>query len=637
LLVEVNSRIGLYRLIRGKLGINELQLATSGWMISRSDRHDMDLAVSSGKASLADLLSVLPDAHRSKLQSYRLEGQVKTAIRIRGRYNGSHLPAVKAELRMEDGVLGLKKSSICLENVRLTTVYSAGPDAGSEMLNITGLESKLKNGKIAGSLRIAHFSSPRILAVLRADVDLEDVRQFLNNDSITDLKGRLFADCRFEGMLADRSRITVSDFNRCSFRGIARISEGVFGLKGVNLPATRIIGSFGFDNNNLKINDLSFQFGKSDFRLKGVADNLLAWLMIKNEKLFIHDASVSSDLTLLDELSESNSGSGEYRFRLPENLEISNLKVNVKKFSFRKFSAGSISAKLDMQDRQFTASGIRMQSMKGFVSGQASLNASNPEHSFIQAKVKLSNVNLKSLFAEFGNFGSTDLTSGNLDGAVSSDAIFAAMIYPNLEIDPESVKLHADVRVENGRLVNYAPMLGLSNFLKVEDLSDIRFATLENQVDIANRIIYIPDMQIKSNAIDLSLMGTHTFSNELEYHFSLALTDLLAAKFHRKNPGIDKQLEFGPVKEDGRRRTMVYVSLTGTLDNPVFGYDKKANRAKIATDLRDQKSELKEAFRREFSSMKNDTIGKSQQIKEKAVRKKQEEGKFVIEWDDEKK
>ncbi|MFN8134258.1 MAG: hypothetical protein U0Z17_03130 [Bacteroidales bacterium] len=72
-------------------------------------------------------------------------------------------------------------------------------------------------------------------------------------------------------------------------------------------------------------------------------------------------------------------------------------------------------------------------------------------------------------------------------------------------------------------------MQSLSSYLRVEDLSDIRFATLHNQIDIANQVIYIPAMEIKSSAIDLQLMGTLAFNNDLDYHFTLALADLLAS------------------------------------------------------------------------------------------------------------
>jgi len=237
------------------------------------------------------------------------------------------------------------------------------------------------------------------------------------------------------------------------------------------------------------------------------------------------------------------------------------------------------------------------------------------------------------LFTQFGNFGQDDLIDENLEGLVTSDLMFAASMKNNLDIDLNSIKTHAEIRIENGRLVNYSPMQSLSTFLKVEDLVDIRFATLQNQIDIANQVIYIPTMEIKSSALNLQLLGTHTFDNVLDYHFTIALADLVASKFKKRNKGFDNQAEFGPVEDDGRGRTKVFVSLTGTVDDPIVKYDKKAMREKLSNDMKAQKVELKQVLRQEFKWMKNDTI----KNKEKDIIKKQEEGKFVIEWDDDKK
>ena len=278
-----------------------------------------------------------------------------------------------------------------------------------------------------------------------------------------------------------------------------------------------------------------------------------------------------------------------------------------------------------------------MQTCQGRLSGQANINGQSATHALLQAKLKLESVNVKTLFREFNNFGQDDLQDENLEGQISADVIFACTMKNNFDFDMNSIKTHADIMIENGRLVHFSPMLNLSSFLKVEDLADIRFETLHNQIDIANEVIYIPSMEIKSSALNLLLMGTHTFENGLDYHFTIALADLMAAKFKLRNRGYDNQSEFGLVEDDGRGRTKVYVSLTGTVDKPIVKYDRKAMREKISNDLKSQKVELKQAFKKELNWIQGDTVKRAQQLKEKEIQKKQEQGKFVIEWDDDKK
>ena len=305
--------------------------------------------------------------------------------------------------------------------------------------------------------------------------------------------------------------------------------------------------------------------------------------------------------------------------------------------NFWKFTGTDVSGIIVLQDQLLSVSNIQMVTNQVHVSGEFNVNARSGTHALLQSKAHLEKVDIKSLFTQFNNFGQNDLVAENLDGRLTADIVFAGLMKNNLEFDLNSLKTHMDVVINNGRLVNYKPMLSLSKFLKVEDLNDIRFETMQNQLDIANQVIYIQAMQVKSSALNLELMGTHTFDNELDYHFSIVLADLLTAKYLKHNPRHDNQAEFGPVEDDNRGRTKVYVSLTGTMDNPIVKYDKRALREKFNAEITNQKTQVKQILKQEFTSWQGDSLKREQKLKEKAILKKQEEGKFVIEWDDDKK
>jgi len=630
--VRVNQPEDLYTVSKGELQLNDLKLSLTGWIRDRKDARALNLKISTAEASLDELVSAVPARYLESIDAYRFNGRASVNVLLNGAFGGTHIPAVSATLNLSEGDIERKGSAIGLEQAAMVLAYHSGQDMQSEKFSVKGLQAKFGNGSLHGDLEMQGAGFGDIRLKMNASLDLKDLYAFLKTDTLTGLEGQLSLNGHFEGRLSNPGRPDPEELSRCKLGGTMSISNGRIGLKGIRLPLTAIRANAVFSNNDVQLNQLAFQYGKSDFSGKGRIGNLMAWLLVKNQKLRI-EGSVSSDRTDWDEIAGSSEGGGEAGFALPQDIVIPLLQVNLRNFTFGKFTAENGMAEVRLNNRILTASNILMRSMKGVVSGQGSLNASTPGNVLIQCKARFSKVNLKSLFYEFGNFGNTDLTSENLDGTITADVVYASGMNPGFEIDLSSVKAHADIRVDNGRLVNYEPMKGLSGFLRVEDLTDIRFETLQNQIDIANRIIYIPSMEIKSSAIDLSLMGTHTFSNELNYHFSLALADLLAAKFNKRNPGYQTQSEFGPVEDDGRGKTRIFVSMTGTVDQPVFEYDKKAVREKIAGDLKRQKTELKEVFRKEFGA-KGDSLRKSKTEQEKAIRKQQEEGKFVIEWDE---
>lgn len=637
LTLDVDNNTGLYNIQKGTLELGKLKLTTSGSLIYSEKQKQVNLDVSATGSTLQEMMSLVPAHYTKSFDEYKFEGKGDISSKISGTFWGNSIPAVSVRLDLQNGAITERKSGMSLRNVSAAAVYSVKQDGKNEILSISNLKAKLGDGYISGSLVMQGFRAPTIQCNLIANLNLNELQQFLKYEYFTSMSGWMKLNAAFDGSIADIDHPASTDFLHSNFTGSGSIQQANLGLKNYDLPIKGIQSAFAFNGNDLELQQLSFQAGRSDFTLKGTLGNLLSWIFVKNETLSVTGSLISQRFDW-DELSGAQHGStDEYQFRLPGDISISNLQLHSKNFTFGKFSATNITGVAQLRNKVLSVADIAMLTCQGKVTGQANINAQAAKYSLLQAKAHLEKVNVKMLFTQFGNFGQDDLRDENLEGLVTAEVIYASSMKNNLDIDLNSIKTHAELTIENGRLVNYSPMQSLSKFLKVEDLTDIRFATLHNQIDIANEEIFIPAMEIKSSALNLQLLGTHTFNNELDYHFTIALADLIASKFKKRNKGYDNQAEFGPVEDDGRGRTKVYVSLTGTVDNPIVKYDKKAMREKLSNDLKAQKVELKQVLKQEFKWMKGDTLKTPAQSKDKNIIKKQEQGKFVIEWDDDKK
>ena len=76
----------------------------------------------------------------------------------------------------------------------------------------------------------------------------------------------------------------------------------------------------------------------------------------------------------------------------------------------------------------------------------------------------------------------------------------------------------------------------------------------------------------------------------------LNLKNILAAKFKAKqtiSPDYVNEVEGG---------INLYISMTGTVDNPIISYDKTSVKEKIKEDFKDEKNEFKNLFKKEEKS-----------------------------------
>ena len=138
-------------------------------------------------------------------------------------------------------------------------------------------------------------------------------------------------------------------------------------------------------------------------------------------------------------------------------------------------------------------------------------------------------------------------------------------------------------------------MLALAAFAKMNELRNIHFSKMQNQVEIKNERVFIPAMQIFSNALNVQLSGSHGFDNMIDYKVQLNLLRLLTNKFRRADYDVDA------ADQTTEGFLNLYLSMTGPASNPLIKYDKQAVKKKIATDLAQEKNTLKDALRKEFN------------------------------------
>lgn len=619
LLLNVNNPKGQYSFNRGDLQIGNLKISLTGSIIYNAAVKHMDIALQSGEADLQDLIQQLPPAYRKYFKEYKASGKFAFNLTSRGKFGGKNLPVLAASFSLKDGSLKRSSTGIALRNLSFEGQFRGKQPAFPGDISFRNLSASLEGGTVQGSFKISDFSNPRIDGNLKADADLAAVYGFLPVGYLTALSGKARINATFSGHPGQKGLGTKAT-------GTITMSGTSAMIKGSAIPLSEISGDFAFNNNDLKVNNLSGRYGSSDFRLQGAFRNFMA-CMLQPSLQWQLDARLNAGNLNWDEVMAAGQTdeSGPPTLQVPANLAL-NLDANIGKLTYRAFTARQIRGQLALRNGTLTADELSFNSMKGHVKSEGSIDGLVNSRGKIRCKAHFEKVDITQMFESFGNFGNTSITEKNLEGTLTTDLDFTALWVPGPDINAASVVLTADVIVENGRLKDYSPMQSLARYLRVEDLSDIRFSTLTNRIEIASKTVYIPRMEIKSSVLDLQIYGKHYFDNRIDYHFRILLSQLLSRKARKNNPNLKSEDAIGPIQDDGLGRTTLYLLLTGTVDNPIFKYDKKDVREKIAADFKKERQNLKSILRQEFAPARGDSVVK---------KAKRDETKFEVEWDDE--
>ncbi len=630
LVLNVNNETETYHISEGELCVGNMCFKTEGTIIDEPLKTDMKLKINSNELSLSGFIEELPEQVKSHLSDYKSSGTINFVLNINGKLGEGEYPKLDVNCDMKNGSMKHNVNNISLNNISFKATYTNGNEhsVGTSVLIFENLYAELPQGSIKGFLSIENFNYPLMNIETNAKINLTEFIKFVHFDMFHEIGGTVDMDLMFSGKIKSLSDFKPEDFINSKCHGKAQLSDGFFTLKdNINKTVKDIEGVFQFNNNDVIIDNLNLVIGTSDFNLKGYFRNALSFVFIPSQNLSI-DAGLYAENLFLDELLLSSIEKNDtlYKLRFPDFINY-NLDIDIKNLRFAKFQAQKLYGKVKLKNKILKAENIFFEAFDGQVITSLTIDG-RAENTFLtQAKSKLVSTNIEKIFYQLENFGQNELIDKNVKGKLTADIDLILSFDGSLNIDLNNLYAISDITIENGELNNYEPLNALSKFTKLNDLSNIKFETLKNKIEIKEKTIHIPNMNIKSNAINIDALGTHTFDNIIDYRLKVLLSELLGKKAKQAKK---ENEEYGVIQDDGLGRTLLFFKISGTIDNPITTYDTKGVYEKNKNAV---KEDLKNTFNKigEELFKKNDTISSFQTTKEKQkieklnMKKKEEE------------
>ncbi|RNC90011.1 MAG: hypothetical protein ED555_11280 [Allomuricauda sp.] len=260
------------------------------------------------------------------------------------------------------------------------------------------------------------------------------------------------------------------------------------------------------------------------------------------------------------------------------------LKADIGHFIYHRIDLQNIKADLrTTPDHYIYVDTLVMDAAGGNIRLNGYFNGSDPAHIYMQPDLVLSNVDLDKLLFKFENFGQDHLVSENLQGKLSSRIQGNIRVYPDLVPDLDQSSIEMEVKVLNGKLKNYDPMLALSDYMGDKNLRNVRFDTLQNRLAIDKGKIDIPAMTIESTLGHMELSGTHDSEQNIDYYLRIPWKTVRQATWQKlfggKQDSLATQEQVDNIVEaDPNRKTkFLNVKIQGTVDDYKISLGKKKN------------------------------------------------------------
>ncbi len=571
----VNNEVGGYAFAPLHLQAGDLELEATGYLTPTDDGLTTALTISSSSGNLEDVLQLVPPAYAGALTDLETRGSLLLSAAVNGAWTSSSYPRIDGRLSFADGRVGSPRMDVSARDLDLqaTFAYLDGPRGGVQTFAIEQLTGTFSGEPFDLKLRLEDLEDPRITFSADGSLPLSTLIAFLGNDRLSGVDGLLrFRGLTLGGRYADM--VVPRQMGRVSSTGLLTLEDGevTLGDQTIYLPE----GTLELSDNRLSVTGLAVRMDETDLQFSGTATNLIPVLFA--DSLNSQDAALQFEATL--------TGS---RLDLKEVLSLSGPADSVSatapapRAPLTDFLNGRFAATLDAWswdkmhgeefrgELEFRPGRLDVRGMSAAMDGQFRLDATSYFQlpSLIEARVAAEGVDAEEFFYQSGNFDQEVLTSENIEGSMNA-RLLLDIYYDSLgTVDYDRLHVLASVEILDGELHDFAMLENFAFALKSGDLERVRFTRLANFFEIADGTLYIPSMYIQSSAINLTLSGSHTFDQYLDYYVKVNAGQVIANKISRH----DDRLEVLPARNG---LFNLYYTIKGPLENYAVESDKRA-------------------------------------------------------------
>ncbi|MEP7259405.1 MAG: AsmA-like C-terminal region-containing protein, partial [Flavitalea sp.] len=472
------------------LNIDNHPFIFKGWFHLDKTSPDFNLSIQAKNIDFDKMAALLTDTQQSKLKGYSFKKPVTIQATLSGKTLYKYIPLAVIEMNVKDNDLVTAQGTFekCSFNGRFTNERIPGKPRMDDnaFIHVSNFSAEWEKIKLAAqSIKVSDLVAPFLECDLRSIVDLPSLNDLSGSGAFHFIKGSGIIDIVFKGPVSGRDSVLAN------LNGEVAIKDASIKYIPRNFILSDCNGILRFNNNDLQVNRFNVRVGKTHLQMNGHARNFLSMLNISPEKLALY-WKVYADSLHLEDFKAFLSRTGDAP-KKAAGAKFKGASSQVDKFfsdgdiyidietpnmDYKHFNADHVQANVILKPGAMALERMNFQHAKGSMQLSGIMRdgkISNP----VQLHTRMKNMDIKSLFTSFDNFGQDAVTNANLQGRLSADIEFSGAITDKATLVKEASKGSISFLLENGELNNFEPIQKIAEkIFKKQDFSAIRFADI---------------------------------------------------------------------------------------------------------------------------------------------------------------
>ena len=602
------------KILESNLDVENVFLNIAGTILTTNN---LNLEITGESQEIHSIITNLPKNLKHIFSPIITNGEVTFYSSIKGLINNKNNPSFLMNYKITNGLFELKSMPFKLYNVEMNGEVSNGENKNFNSTEIKAnlFKAQTKNGYIDGEFILKNLNNYFLSSKFESSWDLNIVNQYFEDSPFIGMSGELTSKTNYEGNIAFDNRFKRMFLN-AKHKSDVTIKNMIFKYQILPLDFSIKNAKLYIEKHKIIVNYLQSTISETDVDFKGEIQNFIPYLLQDAPKIYIN-GDINSTYTNFSELITSTSRANVKDQNILPNWINANTNININNFSYKNFMGSSLNGLISYENSEINTDNLNAKLLNGEINTEFNLSELANNQLKLVTNMIVKKINIRNSFDAFNNYNQTFIKKEHLKGVGNAKLYIESYWDHGFVLDKEKLKVNSHLIIEKGELINFKPLEKLSSYISLEELKNVKFSTLENTINISNKVITIPTMEIKSSALSVLLSGTHTFSKKINYEITLLLSEILSKSFRKKNTSIT---EFGEEEKDGKIFNTIYLKMEGDTENSKVSLNKIRFMEDLSNSVKKEKNLINDILKEDI-------------LKDKKPQKKEEGQEIEIEWD----
>ncbi|WGD35393.1 AsmA-like C-terminal region-containing protein [Olleya sp. YS] len=521
-LIDLDLPNNTYTFKENKGFVNDLPLEFKGYIKLIEAGQEIDVSFENPGSSFKDFLALIPKTYAKNLDNVNTTGNFKVSGLIKGEVTETKIPTLDINILSNNASFKFDNLPKRVENIIINAeVKNETGIADDTYIKLNTLNFKIDQDEFKSSATLKNLTKNILVnANLDGILNLGNLTKAYPVELNNELKGILKAKLNTS---FDMNALETNAYERIKNNGTMSVSDFVFSSADIVNPINISNASINFNPGTITLDNFVATTGKTDLNATGTINNLLGFLL-SDQKLKGDFKVISNIFVISDFMIEGGSNAPVNQstepatsLKIPAFLDC-NITANVKTVHYDNLILRDVNGNLKIADEKAQLNNVTSSIFDGNLNLEGVVDTKTAKPTF-SMNLGAKDFNIAQSFEDLNLLKAlapiTKALQGKLNSSITLSGTLGDDFTPLLNTisgDAFAELLTTTFQPKNEQLFSL-----LESKLDFLDFSKLDLKDLKTKLSFTNGQVTVKPFDIKYKDIIMTINGSHTFSNTMNY------------------------------------------------------------------------------------------------------------------------